>query len=81
MNGTTTQKFTFGEILSNVRERMGKTQAQFVEFLEIKISRVSISKWELDDAIPSRRRMPKIQAKIRPHLRPEELAALEELIP
>lgn len=79
MNETTTQNLTFGEILSNVRERMGKTQQQFVEFLDIKIHRASITNWELNDCIPSRRRMPKIQAKIRPHLLPEELAALEEM--
>lgn len=79
MRESTTIKLTFGNILTNVRARLRKNQNEFVTWLEMDVDRSVISLWERDCKKPYRTNMVLIEEKIRPHLRPEELAALEEM--
>lgn len=79
MGESTIKKLTFGNILTNVRARLQKTQGEFVIWLEMDVARSNISTWERDIKKPYRRHMVLLVEKITPYLRPEELAALEEM--
>jgi hypothetical protein len=79
MSESTTTNFTFGKILTNVRARQRKNQDEFLVFLEIGGNRSKLSFWERDIKKPYRHTMVLLIEKITPLLRPEELAALEEL--
>ncbi len=79
MSESTIKKLTLGNIISNVRARLRKTQSEFVAWLEMDIDRSCLSGWERDKKKPYRRHMILLIEKITPQLRPEELVALEEL--